>query len=103
MTRRQRKNDPPTARLRRVAAAVVDALLTTHQGDVGTRLAIKQECIGARERDLGGRGREPAIDAVMAALKPYMPPNNSWAAKVPHNTPIPRLHRHRQTPNGDRP
>lgn len=75
MTRRQRKNNPPAAKLRRAATAAVDALLTTHQQEVGTRLAIKQKVTGEPERDLGGRGREPAIDAVMAALKPYMPPN----------------------------
>jgi hypothetical protein len=75
MTRRQHKNNPPAARLRRAATAAVDALLTTHQQEVGTRLAIKQEITGKPERDLGGRGREPAIEAVMAALKPHMPSN----------------------------
>lgn len=76
MTKRQRMNNPPSAKLRRAATAAVDALLTTHQQEIGTRLAIKQEIRGQSERDLGGRGRDPAIDAVMDALKPYMPPND---------------------------
>lgn len=53
-----------------LAERIVDALLTTHFGDVGTRLAIRQFIDGeARERDLGGWCRDAAIAEVRRVLQ----------------------------------
>lgn len=62
-------------KLRQAAIAVVDALLTNWSGDVGTRLAIRQEHDGT-ERDLGGRCWDAAVETAARALESHMPPND---------------------------
>lgn len=57
--------------LRQAAIAAVDALLTNSNGDVGTRLAIRQEH-GDTERDLGGWCWYAAVETVEHALESHM-------------------------------
>lgn len=47
-------------KVREMAIAVVDALMSNWQGDVGTRLAIKQE-VSDGERDLGAFNLAPGV------------------------------------------
>lgn len=62
--------------LQKIAEAAVDALLTSWQGEVGDRLAIKKRKPDSRDEfDFGGRARGPAIDAVFDAIRPLVPPN----------------------------
>ena len=63
------------AMVREAAIAAVDALMLNWQGDVGTRLAIKQEVFG-EERDLGGRNWNAAVETVAEAIAPFLRPND---------------------------
>ena len=61
-------------KVREMAIAVVDALMSNWQGDVGTRLAIKQE-VSDGERDLGGRNWNAAVETAAEAIAPFLRPN----------------------------